>query len=1190
MPKGAGTIKGMGESFSAQLSTGIATYGVAFALPTARGAAQPDLGLSYSSSAGFGNAGAGWSIDVPFIARQTDRGVPNYEDGSNWQPNQDRFVFNGAQELVPICDVGPNLECVGALDGEVMPVWARGWQYHRARVEGAFVRFFWSPDRQTWRAQTKEGVSMELGVPLDGSGYTGALEANPEASGEIYRWFVAREYDAYGVVNPEFGYPRPLNSVYYRYISEGNSVYLSDIYDTTPADDPLTLDFDRFAHHTHLEWEPRPDENFSYRSGWRMAQNLRLVRVDVTSATFGGTGGRRLVRRYELGYDSAYHVSLLDSVTLRGRCAWGTDGNPPQEVPEVAGNLPKLIPCVTDNLPPLKFGYSHVGPAAPDGFEPFDDEVRTLLNSPPHSVDEQYTDLFDVNSDGLPDVLVTAPGQYGSGHGVFFNGQAGQPETFGNVEPVALQGLLGANASTMSLKNPNLVPLDLDGDGIINLLHMPQAKTYATYAPVETATGWQWQGRVLKTASGLDPLIDFGNDATETQVMDVNFDGLVDVVVSSGSAMRTFFSLGRFPHGDGQFGNGTWSGAQTADLRNDPVEACLPWSSEPLRFSDPDVHVAEMNGDGIPDLVRVRRGDVRYWPGRGNGFWGTGNRAGCADGSFATGRHIEMADSPSYSDLQGDSLRMDDVNGDGLTDLVQVRFDEVDIWLNVNGTGWTQRRIIDNTPASPSYAKRVRLVDVDGSGTRDILWGNGGKYQYIDLEAGSRPWLLTSVENGLGKSTSIEYSTSTDEMLEAEAEGKPWSRRAPMVLHVVKRVTERDNLNVAGQGQRVYVNEYGYRDAVYEPQQREFRGFREAKTTDVGDSNSPTSIAHSRFLLGECQDEDSSDDANPCAPDEIWRDNPREALKGLSFLDEELDEQGVYASTAHTRYALRTLYKGMDGREVRYAVTTGSTTWLYDTANPSAFSSPTTTSMLTVDGEGEAGRDQSYSVTQRAVAGTARIESAAAVDAFGNQLEDIMFGCTAGCPGGTSDEVITDHMTPILLPHGSGWLWRNASTYTTGSQHPGRRESQRVEYSPEGAPTAVYAELEGTLPLDRMRPGTPSTAGVDVAALPSSASHDTPNLFVSASEFDEFGNIVRSREAGDRCGDTEFDPVYRQYPVVDRMYPSGCQSGSEVPADTLTTAASYDRGFEIATHVVDLQGQVTYLTYAGLGRTREVFR
>ena len=103
LPQGSGKIQGMGESFSTQLSTGSATFSVPFSLSTARGAAQPSLDLAYSSGGGFGLAGVGWDVGVPFIARQTDRGLPNYADQAGFYANQDRFVFNGGQELVPIC-------------------------------------------------------------------------------------------------------------------------------------------------------------------------------------------------------------------------------------------------------------------------------------------------------------------------------------------------------------------------------------------------------------------------------------------------------------------------------------------------------------------------------------------------------------------------------------------------------------------------------------------------------------------------------------------------------------------------------------------------------------------------------------------------------------------------------------------------------------------------------------------------------------------------------------------------------------------------------------------------------------------------------------------------------------------------------------------------------------------------------
>ena len=89
-----------------------------------------------------------------------------------------------------------------------------------------------------------------------------------------------------------------------------------------------------------------------------------------------------------------------------------------------------------------------------------------------------------------------------------------------------------------------------------------------------------------------------------------------------------------------------------------------------------------MNGDGLADLVRIRKGDVRYWPGRGNGLWGTGNLDDCPGGGFGPDRSVAMEDGPQYADPDGTELRIDDINGDGLDDLVQVRFNAIDVWLN----------------------------------------------------------------------------------------------------------------------------------------------------------------------------------------------------------------------------------------------------------------------------------------------------------------------------------------------------------------------------------------------------------------------------------------------------------------------------------------------------------------------------
>jgi hypothetical protein len=433
VPKGSGTVDGMGESFSTQLSTGVATFSVPFQLPAGRGVSA-SLSLSYSSGSGAGLAGMGWDVSVPFIARQTDRGIPKYLDQASWHAEQDRFVFNGGQELVPICTVDVSLQCLGALTNvslpsgmvnETMPAWSGGWQYFRARVEGSYLRFFWSPGHKTWRVQDKSGESMEFGVPLDGSNDTSALESNPDQSVQVYRWNLVRQYDAHGSVNTA-GNPTPTNVVVYRYAQDAGSgaTHLTDIYDTTRVQNPTDYALSAFAHHTHLKYEQRTDPTVSYRSGWRIEERLRLKRVDVTSATDGATGNRRQVRRYHLSYEAGQHISLLSSVQIEGRCASNED------TPNQEGNdalLPEATTC--GRLPAMKFGYQHVTPYNSTGssgvtdlpgYEGFDERVLSLPGSPPHSLDEELTGLLDINGDALPDVLVTAPGVYGNGHGVFY--------------------------------------------------------------------------------------------------------------------------------------------------------------------------------------------------------------------------------------------------------------------------------------------------------------------------------------------------------------------------------------------------------------------------------------------------------------------------------------------------------------------------------------------------------------------------------------------------------------------------------------------------------------------------------------------------------------------------------------------------------------------------------------------------
>ncbi len=1187
LPQGAGKIQGMGESFSAQLSTGIGTYSVPFSLPAARGAVQPSLGLAYSSAMGHGVAGVGWDVGVPFIARQVNRGIPSYDDpvtGGDWKATQDRFVFNGGQELVPICLVSNSQTCAGSLSGEVMPAWSAGYMYFRPRVEGSFLRFFWSPDHQTWRVQDKSGVSMELGVPLDDATYTAGLERDGAVPDHVFRWNLVRQYDANGDANPATGAPAPNNVVVYRWSIVSGTGYLTDIYDTPPAANPTLAALSDYAHHARLTYELRSDPTVSYRRGYKTEQTLRLTRVDVASKTFGNAQARVMVRRYALSYDSSWHPSLLSSVQLEGQCSAPITED---------GNENIAYPSGCPTLPALTFGYQHVDgyttnnkPQSPDltGYEAFDDRIHTMSNSPKHSIDESLADLFDINSDGLPDVLVTAPGLYNGNDAVFFNGVGGTADKFDNATMMAVNGVLGANAGVITLDNTNVSEHDVDGDGIVNLLHMPQLQKYAVYTPTYSNNGWSWDGRVISTASQQNVKVDFQNNRADIKVMDVNGDGLVDVVYSSATEYDTFLSLGRFPGGDGQYGHASWSGASTATISNDPLTACAEWSGSPVRLSDDDVRLGDMNGDGLPDIVRIRKGDIRYWPGRGNGFWGTGSIDDCAAGSYGQGRDIAMTNSPYYSDPDLTEVRLDDVNGDGLDDIVQIRYNSVDVWLNVDGAGFTSNRhTASGTPVTPLLnIGRARLADINGSGTRDLLWGNGYNYQYIDVAGSNRPWVLTHVENGLGKTTDINYSTSTSQMLAAEAGGNAWSRTVPTVLHVVSSVIEHDNLGVVGRPDGVYTTTYEYRDPGYDGQQREFRGFTTTHVTRYGDANSPTSATTSTFLLGDCKDETPNDNIDECSLPERWRDNPREALKGLPVLSETDDTNGVTLSTTHNTYRLRQLYAGLDGRSVRHAFHEQTDAYVYDTSpfqsNLSTTTLPEVNLELTL---GTTTTDTSATVTIRSNA-WAHILSSSAVDAFGNATASTSLGCVDGCPA--VDETITDYTKPDRRTDDpTGWMYRMVESYTTGSLNPTeQRRHQFMTYDVSGLLTKTTAELGGTLALDRFHESNKT-----VATTPPNASQDG-TITVSVQAYDSFGNMTAQTAPNGRCRSVVYDTPYAQLATTETVY-AGTLSGG-CGAVALQASAAYDRGLALVTQVQDLHNELTHVIYDGFGRLSSLFK
>src|SRR5512142_1359738 len=145
LPKGPGSLEGVGENVEPNLNMGLAAYGVAIELPQGHGGATPKLHLTYNSGAGNSDVGIGWSLSVPSIERMTARGLPRYAPG-------DVIAANGSDELVRVS--------AGV---------------YRARFESGFVRYTWldsAGDGRNgyWKAEYPNGNVGYFGATSDGTG------------------------------------------------------------------------------------------------------------------------------------------------------------------------------------------------------------------------------------------------------------------------------------------------------------------------------------------------------------------------------------------------------------------------------------------------------------------------------------------------------------------------------------------------------------------------------------------------------------------------------------------------------------------------------------------------------------------------------------------------------------------------------------------------------------------------------------------------------------------------------------------------------------------------------------------------------------------------------------------------------------------------------------------------------------
>ncbi len=901
LPDGQGSMQGMGESFSANTNTGSGTFSIPISIPPGRRGVQPQIGLAYSTGTGNGPVGWGWSMGVPSITRQTDKGMPRYA-------SSDRFMFNGGQELVPI--EMPQ----GETWGEAWP--SEEWDsataedeitYFRSRIEGAFMRFFYNRTQDKWLVQDRQGNHYYYGED------SRSKTVGPKGT---YQWSLNRLEDVRRATG------NGGNDVQYRYLQDGGNLYIEDIYWNSFGSN--YGDTESYQHQLHFVYEDRPDAAVSYAAGIRIEQNLRLKRIEVRSFQYTPENERPLTRVYLLTYEDEF-VSIHSRLVQVQTCGKDWD--------EDAGGT-----C----MPPLELHYNQIQGIGPDGATPsptiagfgsFNEMVKNISVSPDVSPNEPNVDLMDVNQDGLPDVLITRPEYFGSNHAAVLNTGLDSFED----EAVEIQNPSGWS---LNLENLNVSVLDIDGAGNADMLHMPYGSQYHFYRMKgDKNTGFRW---VESDTIPVNNHIDFTQDALDIRLVDINNDHLIDIVRSTGTRMQHFLNLSAFPDHEGQFGSLDQNGRP---VPGESIDTCVLYRGMMMQFHDGNLQFGDINGDGLMDLVDLKSGDIAYWPNRGYGQWGVGEAA-CEAGDYADGLEVEVYNSPRFSNPDNEGVSIADLNGDGLADIFQIRFDAVDIWFNRGDNSFTDRYIVEDTPPTNSgYYGQVRLADINGSGTVDIVWANAGGYQYLDLagyyreldfNGGLPTGLLERVENGLGGTTLIEYAPSTEYMVDARERGDEWETTAPMPLTVVRKVTSTDNLDAIGGPAGIYTQEYVYRNPFYDGHEAEFKGFGEGETWDRerdldGDGNmdpeicTPQAIArgeapvvtkqwYHRGVRPECMAPPYGQ--GPDSPG-CWemqhRDNPLLGLTGVSIMSEVYSPcTGEVISASLSEIEVRKLFESSD--------------------------------------------------------------------------------------------------------------------------------------------------------------------------------------------------------------------------------------------------------------------------------------
>ncbi|WP_269531858.1 Ig-like domain-containing protein [Chitinimonas sp. BJYL2] len=799
--------------------SGAATYSIPIAVPPGVNGMQPALSLNYSSQAGNGVAGLGWSLGGFSSIQRCGKTIA--QDGLF-----DAVRFANTDRL---CMDGQRLVLANLVPSDVN-YWADNAEYRTEIETFSRITAQLTNGKRSFKVETKGGQTLYFGDSSD-SYVAGQGRADEQA----YAWALRKSEDLSG------------NQIQYTYQVDA----------TTGEHLPKTVRWGSAAllfARADFTYESRPDPVKTYLSGSRKDLRSRLTAITMKTDTgVDGSGGVQ-AQKYVLGYEqsSSSGRSLLDWIKVcdaQNNClpetqfTWGTEptGGSQFESAGAWANGPTLE--VSEN----QLQWQKVSYADFNGDGKFDflapDGVYLSTGAGFNKIAHAWNAIPAGNSipDGLPGRVIY--GNFdGSDRVSFLDVRVVTTPTkqyWGQLCKVAANSqsvtcgnefLLGANAGLHKA-----LSIDTDGDGKDELLRVTQAEA---------------DERCVVSASGLGCTAFPGVAAIyhRTTVDETIWDESDPWNLYTGPKLPipqvSLEQAGGDFDGDGitdyLFEDGTLCLTKITGITCQDFAAQLPGWAE---FFDgtgqrPTLErdsVIDINGDGYLDFVA----SLRTADGSSTQFstcLGTG-----------TGINCQSSSNPLYQ------ARAVDVRGNGQGQ-----------WLRKQSTGVVSDELTNSTctlvdgntscaayPAPAGWSGPTQVVsggsnlnheiygDFDGDGQTDIATyrhGNTIKWEIYRPKTNSGTDRLVSVTNGVGQSSEAIYAKSGDSTTYASQgnniQGTAITHAYPAVTISVAGTLVKQLDRVDTLGNRL-VTQYQYGIAASDQLGRGHLGFAYTIQTDV---------------------------------------------------------------------------------------------------------------------------------------------------------------------------------------------------------------------------------------------------------------------------------------------------------------------------------------------------------------------